>query len=69
VLAHVEQRGLPQVALVIERALAGGEPLLLALAPPPVEPRPVEVPPRLRGVEVDAALAADYDALLRGGAQ
>jgi hypothetical protein len=69
VLAHVEERGLPDVANVIDRALASGEPLLLALAPPRAEPRPVEVPHRLRDIEVHSALAADYDKLLRGGAQ
>jgi hypothetical protein len=71
VLGHIETRGLDQVAATLDRALAQSEPLLLALAPPPMPCALVEsdaLPIALRSVEVFAGCAADYDALLLGGA-
>jgi len=63
-------RGITSVAKVVSDALARGEPLLLALAPPP-EPNARAVldalPRALRDVEVASGRAADYDALLVGG--
>jgi transposase len=70
VLAHVEMRGLAVVAKVVGNALARGEPLLLALAPPPESSTVVvrdALPCALRDVEVASGRAADYDALLAGG--
>jgi hypothetical protein len=72
VLARVEDLGLAEVGRIAAAALASGEPLLLALAPPrAVETLLAEdaLPPRLRCVAVDTASAADYDALLGGGGQ
>jgi len=67
VLGHVERRGLVEVAAVITDALRRGEPLLLALAPAPSSMPPVvELPARLRSIEVASGRAADYDALLGG---
>jgi hypothetical protein len=71
VLAHIEARGIAAVATRLRAALARGEPLLLALAPPPVEAAVVAdaaLPQSLRGVEIESGCAADYDAWLRGGA-
>jgi hypothetical protein len=71
VLGHIETRGLEAVARVVADALRRGEPLLLALAPPaPREPLldGEALPTKLRGVDVPSASAADYDALLVGGA-
>lgn len=70
VLAHIEPRGIVVVASALKVALARGEPLLLALAPPPAPQAVVsdEVLPRsLREIEVTSGRAADYDALLVGG--
>ena len=70
VLGHVETRGAKHVALVIDDALAKSEPLLLALAPPTPAPELVlseALPQSLRGVEVLAGCAADYDQLLVRG--
>ena len=71
VLTHVEERGADAVAVAIDAALAKSEPLLLALAPAAV-PSPLvdheSLPAKLRDVTVDAGCAADYDALLCGGA-
>ena len=67
VLGHVETRGVKEVALVIDAALARSEPLLLALAPPTIPVALVArdaLPQSLRSVEVLAGCAADYDALL-----
>jgi hypothetical protein len=71
VLTHVESRGLDAVATTLRAALGRGEPLLLALAPAPVESVLVAqeaLPQSLRGVAVESGCAADYDAWLRGGA-
>jgi transposase len=71
VLTHVESRGLEAVATTLRAALSRGEPLLLALAPAPVEAVLVAqeaLPQSLRGVAVESGCAADYDAWLRGGA-
>lgn len=70
VLGHVEARGAKDVALVIDAALAQSEPLLLALAPPaPVSALVTSdaLPQSLRGVEILAGCAADYDQLLTRG--
>lgn len=70
VLAHVETRGIDQVAATLDAALARSEPLLLALAPPPAPCALVAsdgLPAALRGVDVAAGCAADYDTLLLGG--
>ena len=67
VLGHVETRGVKDVALVIDAALARSEPLLLALAPAALPVALVArdaLPQNLRAVEVLAGCAADYDALL-----
>lgn len=57
----------PFVARCIERALRDDIPLALALAPPP-SPSPTvspeAMPSSLEGIDVEAASAADYDALL-----
>jgi transposase len=71
VLGHIEARGHAAVAVVLEAALASGEPLLLALAPPVTPASSVAsdaLPRSLRDVEVVSGRAADYDALLRGDA-
>ena len=70
VLGHAETRGIEHVAHVLRQALGSDEPLLLALAPPPAPSATLDdasLPAALRGVEVDAARASDYDALLAGG--
>jgi len=72
VLGHVEERGVERVAVTIVAALAKSEPLLLALAPPESRAHVVAsdlLPPSLRGVDVAAASASDFDAILLGGAQ
>lgn len=69
VLAHVEERGAERVAATIVAALAKSEPLLLALAPPDAHAPGVAsdmLPLSLRGVDVAAASAADFDVLLGG---
>ena len=71
VLGHVEARGFAVVAEALSRALDRGEPILLALEPAPSAQPPLEVdalPQNLRSVEVSSGRAADYDALLAGGA-
>jgi transposase len=70
VLAHVETRGLDLVARTLSTALAKGEPLLLALAPPVVPSAIVArdaLPASLRDVEIAAGRASDYDAFLGRG--
>jgi transposase len=70
VLGHIETRGADAVAATLEEALAKSEPLLLALAPPTASPPLVAretLPQSLRGIEIDAGRAADYDRLLVGG--
>jgi transposase len=69
VLAYVETRGAEAVAATLEAALDQSESLLLALAPPMTPEHIVAneaLPSSLRAVQVVAASAADYDALLRG---
>lgn len=69
VLGHIETRGIDAVAVTLQAALKNSEPLLLALAPPSVSPLEVAqdaLPQCLRGIEVVAACAADYDELLAG---
>jgi hypothetical protein len=64
VLGHVETRGVDAVAATLASALQNSEPLLLALAPPPTAASPLTtdaLPQSLRGVEIDAGHAADYD--------
>jgi hypothetical protein len=70
VLGHIETRGAATVAHVVEDALVRGEPLLLALAPPPSSPLLLvdeALPTSLRAIEVTSGCAADYDALFAGG--
>jgi transposase len=70
VLGHVETRGVKDVALILDAAIARSEPLLLALAPPIPTLAYVAcdaLPLSLRGVEIVAGCAADYDVLLVGG--
>jgi transposase len=70
VLGHVEERGAERVAATIAIALAKNEPLLLALAPPDAHAPVVAsdlLPLSLRCVDVAAASASDFDALLLGG--
>jgi len=71
VLGHIVTRGYTEVASIVQHALDRDEPLLLALAPPPDEPRASSevVPPGLRDIEVTCGRAADYDTWLRDGAQ
>jgi transposase len=71
VLGHVEERGFAVVAETLSRALEHGEPILLALQPAPSPERSLDagaLPQSLRSVEVSSGYAADYDALLAGGA-
>jgi len=70
VLGHVVERGHQEVGAVVAQALRQGEPLLLALAaagPAGVEVAAEALPDRLRGLEVGAGRAADYDGWLAGG--
>jgi transposase len=70
VLGHVEARGAENVARAIDDALARSEPLLLALAPPAPALTLVAsdaLPQSLRGVEIVAGSASDYDVLLDRG--
>jgi transposase len=69
VLSVVESIGLSATAERVHRALRNDEPVLLALSPPPPEPGRIvsdALPDSLRDVQVEAASAADYDALLGG---
>lgn len=69
VLSHVETRGARAVGERLALALAQDEPLLLALAPAfPPAPRLDDslVPAHLRDVDVERAVAADYDHILGG---
>ena len=71
VLRSVVELGQRVTAERVERALASGEPVLLALRPS--EPAPsmtIDVlPARLREIHVAVGRAADYDLLLGGGAE
>lgn len=70
VLGHVEERGASSVAARLAHALAHDEPVLLALAPhapPPSGLAEEMLPAHLRGVDIESACAADFDALLAGG--
>jgi hypothetical protein len=70
VLALVEARGIDTVAATLELALQNNEPLLLALAPPPMAAASITrdaLPQSLRGVEIEAGRAVDYDQLLVRG--
>jgi len=72
VLGHVQARGVDAVVATLQRALAKGEPLLLALAPMPTPCAVVAdeaLPVSLRHVEVATGHAADYDAWLVAGAR
>lgn len=70
VLGFVEKRGITDVAHRIAQALEHGEPLLLALAPPP-RPAPAlapdDLPHGLGSLAVESGRAGDYDRWLRGG--
>lgn len=68
VLGAIVRLGEPRVAIEIGRAVVHGTPLALALADiaaPPPTLAPDRLPPSVAGIEVLAASAADYDALLR----
>lgn len=73
VLRSVVELGQRTTAERVQRALASGEPVLLALRPSEPVPPSVTVdalPSRLRAIDVAAGRAADYDQLLIvGGAQ
>jgi transposase len=71
ILGHLETEGAAVVVPALDRALAQGTPLLLALTP---APRPAAlardaVPVTLRDIAVEGGLAADYDGWLQGGVQ
>ena len=71
VLGYIEVRGAATVAATLGAALARGEPLLLALAPPGAEIANVahdSLPVNLRAVEIESGCAADYDGWLARGA-
>lgn len=71
VLRAVEDLGERVVAERLRVAIAAGAPMLLAVRPPPIAPANVALdalPPSLVGVDVAAASASDYDALLGGAA-
>src|SRR6202142_4018073 len=71
VLGHIEARGFAVVAETLSRALEHGEPILLALQPAPTIERSLDaeaLPHGLRSIDVSSGHAADYDALLAGGA-
>ena len=70
VLKAVVELGDRVTAERVQRALASGEPVLLALRPSEPAPPSVAVdalPSRLREIDVAAGRAADYDRLLGGG--
>jgi hypothetical protein len=72
VLRSVVELGQAVTAERVQRALASGEPVLLALRPSEPLPPSVTVealPSRLRVIDVASGRAADYDALLVGGAR
>src|SRR5690606_7347529 len=69
VVGAVVECGEADVARRLERALADDVPIALALAPAPeVAPSVSEdaLPAQLAGIDVEAGVAADYDALLGG---
>ena len=71
VLGAVVELGHAAVVTRLAHALATDTPLALALVPvpPPTPTVPVDrLPPSVQGIEVLAARAADYDALLSGAA-
>jgi len=69
ILGVIEKRGIAEVADRVAKALERGEPLLLALAPPP--PRPSvslahdDLPHGLGSLVVETGRAGDYDEWLR----
>jgi hypothetical protein len=70
VLAHVERDGITLVADAVGKALARGEPILLALAAPTRQSATLvesDVPTHLRSLEIACGRAADYDQWLQGG--
>jgi hypothetical protein len=71
ILGRLETEGAAFVVPALDRALAQGTPLLLALTParPPVELAREAVPGALRDIDVDQGCAADYDGWLQGGVQ
>jgi transposase len=68
VVQAVEEHGAEALAPRVELALAQGEPLQLALRPtaPAVSLGEEAMPPSVRGVVIETAQMADYDALLGG---
>jgi hypothetical protein len=70
VLQEILERGREAVRRRLTAALARGD--ALVLTPPPVRQTmitvpPEHLPPSVQGIEVEAARAAEYDALLAGG--
>lgn len=66
-LGAIVRLGERQVSIEVERALRDGTTLALALAeivPPPKTVAADRLPPSVAGIEVLAASARDYDALL-----
>jgi transposase len=71
VLGAVVEVGERAIATRLRRALASGEPILLALRPASPMPKPInenELPSTFAAVTVEAGRAADYDALIGGAA-
>lgn len=71
VLGQVIERGACDVANALQTALARGEPVLLAIAaarPVEIQVAPEALPESLRGLQISAGCAADYDGWLAGGA-
>jgi transposase len=69
ILRHIETDGITPVAHAVGKALAAGEPLLLALATASRRPAVLaedEVPRHLRSLQIQAGRAADYDEWLQG---
>ena len=71
VLKATLERGETEIATLLQRALAQGEPVQLAVRPLSAPAKTIAedaLPAVLRDVQVPSASAADFDALLRGAA-
>lgn len=67
VLAVVVERGDDEVRPIVAMAVAGGEPVLIALRPKLAVSPPLAVPTSFVGIDVAASQVGDYDRLLGGG--
>ena len=67
-LGCAENQGEQTLAEALTAALAK-EPTQATSPSPQTEPKQATLPPRLAAIQVAAARAADYDALLTGGVQ